>query len=505
MSKRELRKPAAATTSTAAHRAPVWPTPAELLDWRGPYLIPLALLVISRLIAFFSLPLAAEDAYITFRYARHFAGGLGLVYNPGEHAMGYTSPLWVMVCAAGFKLAQDPVIWTRALLLLADAVTLLVMAGLLQRHASSLAAWAFAVFFAAWPYYAATAASGMEPGVMMALIALSAALIARGSVFAGPALALLALTRPEGVAAAAVLALGASWRDRGVALLLAAAGWGAMAWVHGSPIPQSVVAKADLYGTPGPWLGRHWWEWLSPVQFGRWPATAEGNTLAVLTVVMLPAAILGARALWAEHGTALARAIAAALVVWLGYAALGVAFFSWYLLVPLTGIAALSAVGLPSVSRSRLLLATLALLVVGTWPTARILYLGRAQNEFAAFQGAAVELSRGLQPGQSVMLEPIGIIGYQCPLVVIDEVGLVSPDVAARRLKGPGWYSDIVAQRRPDWIVVRKSTREAAQAFAGRGAPYRNAAERDSVFARYELQNVVDPGRGDLEVFRRVR
>lgn len=476
-----------------------------MLDPRGPFLIPLLLLVLSRCIAYYSLPLAAEDAYITFRYARQFASGLGLSYNPGDHTMGYTSPLWVMVSAAGLRLGADPVVWTRVLLLIADAVTLLVMTRLLQRHASTWAAWVFAVFFAAWPYYAATAASGMEPGAMMALIAASAALIGRGSVLAGPALALLALSRPEGIAAAAVLALGAGWRERGVALLLAAAGWAAVGWVHGSPIPQSVIAKAELYGTPGPWLGRHWWEWLSPVQLGRWPATAEGNNLVVLTVVVLPAAILGARALWAARHTPLARAVAASLAVWLGYAVLGVAFFSWYLLVPLTGIFALAAVGLPGVSRSRLLAAVLALSVVGAWPTARTLYMGRAQNEYAAFYGAAVALSQQAQPGQSVMLEPIGIIGYQCPLVVIDEVGLVSPDVAARRLQGPGWYADIVARRQPDWIVIRRSAREAAQAFAGRGAPFRDAAERDSVFARYQFMNLIDPGRGDLELHRRVR
>ena len=45
--------------------------------------------------AFFLLPLAAaivgisthfwlhDDAFISFRYARNFAAGLGLVYNPG--------------------------------------------------------------------------------------------------------------------------------------------------------------------------------------------------------------------------------------------------------------------------------------------------------------------------------------------------------------------------------------------------------------------------------------
>lgn len=501
----ETPRPRPAPRAAADPTAGVFPALTALLEPRGPFLVPLLLLVAARLLAFVWLPIAAEDAYITFRYAKHFAGGLGLVYNPGEAVMGYTSPLWVMWNAVGFAAGQDPVLWTRIASLLADVVTLLVMGQLLKRHASTLAAWAFGVFFAAWPYFAATAASGMETGIMLMGIALSAALAARGHGLSGFALAALALVRPEGVVAAAVIALGARWRDRLVALGIAAAGWAAIAWAHGSLVPQSVAAKASLYGTPGPWAGRHWWEWLSPIQLGRWPATAEGNMLVVLVVVLTPAAVLGVLELWKQRRTALALAVGATLSVWLGYAVLGVAYFSWYLVVPLAGIAAAAAVGLPRVATSRALLAMLALTVIGTWSVARVLYVGRTQNEYFAFSGAADYLLTVAQPGQSVLLEPIGIIGYRCPLIVIDEVGLVSRDVAARRLKGPGWYSDIVAARTPDWIVIRRSVRESASAFAGAGAPFRSGTERDAVFARYEAVHVADPGRSDLEVFRRVR
>ncbi len=480
------------------------PTLSEILDPKGPFFVPLVMLLIARVVAFANLPNASEDAYITFRYAKHLATGNGLVFNPGETVMGYTSPLWVMWCALGSALGQAPVLWTRIASLVADVVTLLVMAQLLRRHASVLSAAAFGVFFAAWPYFSAVAASGMENNLMLMLIVLAAALVARRSVFSGPVMAALALVRPEGIVSAAVLAVGASWRDRIVALVLAVSGWGAMAMVHGSWLPQSVTAKASLYGTPGPWAGRHWWEWMSPIQFGRWPATGEGNMLVMLAVVIAPAFVLGLIALWRQRDSALARAVAAALVVWLGYASLGVAFFMWYLLVPLAGIAAAAAVGLPHVAPSRALQIALALMVVGTWPVAQTLYLGRAQNEYFAFSGTAAYLRDHATPGQSVMLEPIGIVGYQCPLVVIDEVGLVSPDVAARRLKGPGWYSDIVAARKPDWIAIRRSSREASAAFAGVGAPFRNAAEQSAVFALYELVHVADPGRSDIEIFRRV-
>ena len=44
-------------------------------------------------------PWTLDDAYITFRYARNLAEGLGPVFNPGEVVEGYTSPLWMLVAA----------------------------------------------------------------------------------------------------------------------------------------------------------------------------------------------------------------------------------------------------------------------------------------------------------------------------------------------------------------------------------------------------------------------
>jgi hypothetical protein len=38
-----------------------------------------------------------DDAFITFRYSRHLAEGIGAVYNPGEYVEGYTSLLWMLL------------------------------------------------------------------------------------------------------------------------------------------------------------------------------------------------------------------------------------------------------------------------------------------------------------------------------------------------------------------------------------------------------------------------
>ena len=49
-----------------------------------------------------------DDSYISFRYARNFAKGIGLVYNPGERIEGYTNFLWTVILGVGIKLGADP-------------------------------------------------------------------------------------------------------------------------------------------------------------------------------------------------------------------------------------------------------------------------------------------------------------------------------------------------------------------------------------------------------------
>ena len=72
-----------------------------------------------------------DDAFITFRYARHLADGLGLVWNPGERVEGYTNFLWTVIVAAGMKIGADPVIFSQ-------------VAGLLLFSASLFLTWKLA-------------------------------------------------------------------------------------------------------------------------------------------------------------------------------------------------------------------------------------------------------------------------------------------------------------------------------------------------------------------------
>jgi len=102
-----------------------------------------------------SLRWIADDAFISFRYARHLIEGHGLVYNIGERVEGYTNFLWTLFVAAagfaGFDLPQTSVVLT----LLCFALAIVLIAVLSERLSGgdrgvsfSLAAVAFAVNYA---------------------------------------------------------------------------------------------------------------------------------------------------------------------------------------------------------------------------------------------------------------------------------------------------------------------------------------------------------------------
>ena len=164
-----------------------------------------------------------------------------------------------------------------------------------------------------------------------------------------------------------------------------------------------------------------------------------------------------------------------------------------------------------SIGAPELIVIALIALLAGMWTLQPDLYRGRTQTEYDSFMRTANVLSANAEPGQSLMLEPIGIVGYSLmgerPVRIIDEVGLVSPEVSRRRRQGPGWYSDLVAEKHPDWLAVRRSTLENQLGFAGTGVPFRNQAERDSLIAHYTKVAMVDSlsGENAILVLRRAR
>lgn len=475
------------------------------MSWKEPFLIPLVAMLMARVVMSYLIPEAAEDAYITFRYARFFAEGHGLVFNPGQRVMGFTSPLWTLWMSVGFLFHLSPIVWSRVSSIAADAVTLVTVAAMLRGSVSRASAWCFGVFFAGWPYFSAMTSSGMENGVMFMLMAVSAATLSRRHPVGPVALAALAFSRPEGFVVACLLAVSARRRDALIAAAILVAGLIPLGLYYGSVIPQSVFAKSHLYGTPGPLAGKTWWGWLIPRPFEKIGKVVEYGHLVVLSILFTPALVAGVPRLWAVRGSAVAQLALAGLTVWFAYALLGVAYFYWYLMVPLAALAVVAAAGLPSLVRGAPIYVSVSALILGVYLDAMSVYFSRTDIEFMGFGGAADYLNAHSRTGQKVLLEPIGIVGYHCPLVVVDEIGLVSPQIAERRLQGPGWYSDVVTSEKPDWLVVRAGTLASGAAWAGAGAPFRSVEERVALLETYAAVDTIEPTRADqaLVILRR--
>jgi len=75
-----------------------------------------------------------DDSFISYRYARNWANGIGPVYNPGERVDGYTNFLWVVMLAGAAIARFDLPIIAHWLGTWLGAVTVALATWLARRH-----------------------------------------------------------------------------------------------------------------------------------------------------------------------------------------------------------------------------------------------------------------------------------------------------------------------------------------------------------------------------------
>lgn len=123
-----------------------------------------------------------DDAFISFRYARHLATGHGLVWNIGEAPIqGFTNPLWTLLIALGMKCRLEPVVLSQCMGLICFIGTLLSSGALATRLAGSR--WVGATVVVGLGLNAsfnAYATGGLETQSQAMLIAVTAWAIHRG-------------------------------------------------------------------------------------------------------------------------------------------------------------------------------------------------------------------------------------------------------------------------------------------------------------------------------------
>lgn len=256
----------------------------------------LFVLAMVHVLAFFGIIL--DDAFISFRYARHLAEGEGLVYNRGFAPVeGYTNFLLVVTCAALWKVGLRPELIVPllgaasagALVWLTARTGRALARGEADDHAlAGLPAAAIVAVSAGFAFYAA---SGLETVPYALLLCTGGIAVAFGRPVAfGVLTALAFLMRPEaallGGVGVGVLVVRRHWRRAATACAIMAAIVGPYLifklLYFGSLIPNTAYAKQ-------PWLvfgARYALELL-------WPPTELGYPGGELLIGVIAAALIG--------------------------------------------------------------------------------------------------------------------------------------------------------------------------------------------------------------------
>lgn len=408
-----------------------------------------------------------DDTYITLQYARNLAEHLTWGFLPGRTNNTATSPLNVLLLAGFDRLLPgatvDAVAWLTAVeWTLMLAVLLRMSRRLLGGPHFGLIAFAGLV-----TNPLLLSAIGLEGYLYVLLLLVSLALfIERRWRSLGTALALLTLTRPDGLlfAALLILLLLGGWRERakvGLAFSLTALPWYLFSWVYlGSAIPDTLIIK----------LGQSAWGATTfadglDLYRSRFPAATAAS---LWPVVLVPFALLPVWRMDRAGQRAVAALVAYAAVHYAAYSAMGVPPYHWYYIHQIVAIVVLGALGaaallgglaasLSCADRWTALAATVLLPIAGLgyvawvdgWP-AQEAPISSNWGVPAQYRALGLELRGLVAPTDIVELQgEIGTVAYYCECSLVDDfadlnrVNTMIDDLRARKTGVVGLLLDV--------------------------------------------------------------
>ncbi len=409
-----------------------------------------------------------EDALITFRYVENIVAGEGFVFNKGEHVLGTTTPLWTLLLSATSLLGgMDVFVTSKVLGILLDSATLGLMFLILSRI-NFILCTIFTALFVSSPFIAPIAVSGMETPLVLFTMALAFTGLMRKNVWFSVGLALLILTRIDGIMFAGVLLLFGFIKDRmwtakqiGIVVLITLP-WFIFSQIYfGSIVPQSALAKTAVYN----------FDFLTTiqtilVQFTPFTETTAARFLAKSIPFSL--LLFGAVLTFRKNAAALLPFTVFFVVYCLALGFSGVMIFRWYLIPAVFASYILVAIAatrlmdmIPRISSTQKLIAVsltaLMILVVNTTLLQKRIESLRELQQFEenVRKEIGLWLKANAVKGSVIFLEPLGYIGYYAGtgLVLKDEIGLVAPEVLQYRTRGDGWYVLCLQALQPDYIV----------------------------------------------------
>ena len=446
-------------------------------------LVPFALLVLR-------FDFVCDDAFITFRYSRNLAEGVGLVYNPPAleaPVEGYSEFLWAHLMALGMGAGVEPEVLSRALSVASGLLLVVVLVLHLARRFGDApgALVGAALLLGTAPPLAVWSTGGMAtmPTAMLAVVLflgvhapLRGGWAARGAAL-GAASAALALMRADAallvaliLGPAIVVGLGRRephlWRPAALGALLGAAAFLAhVAWrssVYGDWVPNTARVKLGFSAAAvergldyvvSAWLSMPGLGLMTVGALaGAWLARAR---LGAAEAAGVAALVIGGTAYAVSSGgdfMCFARFLvpvvpftvlgSAGVLAWVERRSRGGAAAAAALTAALSASAAFDVHAVPESARLAFHFRHNQTLM-GVEPSASELQQWRNMSDRAAYWAAVGRsLARHAPPGSSLVYGAVGAIGYHSGLFIHDRNGLVTREVAMRpphaQLRSPG-------------------------------------------------------------------
>lgn len=415
-----------------------------------------------------------DDPYITYRYAENLSAGRGFVYNPGEHILSTTSPLFALILAGVRRFTDDLPRAANLIGAMSLAAGALLLWDLARQWGEPRAGWAALALYPTTELLVRTL--GSETPLYLALCLGAMVLYGREKhTLAGILLALAFLTRGDAAVLGAILAVdwliktlprtgpdvragfrALPWRGMAAGTVILA-GWALFAVPYfGSALPVTLAVKraqglmqiSEKFA-PGFWVILQ--PYFQHIYF----------KLEMVFMAIGLCAVFRRKAWWVLPGWM--------GLYFLGYALLGVTRYFWYYAPLVPGAVGLIGVGLATVARfparsrggERMLSGGMILLLTG-FAVLQLFHLSKMRlypdERLVAYRRVGEWLAQNTPPDTQIGALEVGVIGYYAaPRPMVDFAGLIQPEVA--RLFAPQiTYQDTafwaVATYRPEMIVL---------------------------------------------------
>lgn len=460
--------------------------------------LPIVMIILALAARIIPGPRTIDDSYITFRYARNILGGEGFVYNVGSRVLGTTTPLYtslmvILGAITGGTQAPFPAL-ALAINALADSITCLLLWQMGKQLSNERVGLASGFAWALAPHSVTFAIGGLETSVYVLLLTAAVyAYVCKKNTWAALFAALAFVTRPDALILIGPFVIDRlvrafhpsiketlSWKEIS-AMTLPVFIWNGFAWWYfGNPIPHSVQAKLLVYHlNPADSFIRLIQHYATPFQLHQILPAAVAIGFGLLLYPFLY--IIGARQIWQTEK----RLLVWLLYPWLYLATFAISnplIFRWYLTPPLPAYFFVLLFGLDRLMNNifankpafqkwtpSLLLAITILSPLTAWtlqpdhgPSQPAPIMAYIELEELYHQAAKI-VNPELKPGDIIAAGDVGVLGYDTGAIILDTVGLNSPESLAyypipleKYVINYAIPGTLILQESPDWIIVQE-------------------------------------------------